>query len=277
MIRVILIYGAALGVSASLPWTASLSGSGVGTKAIVVPEQDVRRYDASEARQGVASDGTYFYAIDNNRIGQYSIATGEKVAQWRGDPKAFPHINSCTVVGHELACAASNYPALPQTSSVEFFSLKPLAHVRSAPLDHAPGSLTVMDRHDGHWWAVFANYDEKGSPEGKDHRDSLLVQMDDAFQPLATWSFPGDVLGQFAPSSCSGASWTKDGLLLASGHDKPEIYMLKLPETGSVLQYVKTIPVSSHGQAIDIDPAQPDRLWSIDRATLTVHANTIAS
>ena len=240
------------------------------------PAPVVKRFTAGEARQGVASDGAYFYAIDNSRIGKYRIDTGEKVAEWQGDAEAFPHINSCTVIGGELACAASNYPAIPQASSVEFFGLEPLAHLRSFALADMPGSLTAMDWHDGHWWGVFANYDTKGSPAGKDHRDTYLVKLDDAFQPLKTWTFPEDVLAQFAPSSCSGMSWTDAGVLLASGHDKPEIYVLELPGTGTVLRHVATIPVISNGQAIDVDPVQSDMLWSIDRATRAVAASTIA-
>ncbi|MEZ5711172.1 MAG: hypothetical protein R3E11_00785 [Sphingobium sp.] len=240
------------------------------------PAPVVKRFTADEARQGVASDGAYFYAIDNSRIGKYRIDTGEKVAEWQGDAEAFPHINSCTVIGTELACATSNYPAVPQTSLVEFFSLSPLQHLRSVALADMPGSLTAMDRHDGHWWGVFANYDTKGSPAGKDHRDTYLVKLDDAFQPLKAWTFPEDVLARFAPSSCSGMAWTDAGALLASGHDKPEVYVLSLPEAGTVLRHAATIPVISNGQAIDVDPVEADLLWSIDRATKTVIASTIA-
>lgn len=236
-----------------------------------------RQYQADEADQGVASDGTHFYAIDNNRIGKYRIADGEKVAEWQGDPEKFPHINSCTVVAAELVCAASNYPAVPQSSSVEVFSLEPLAHVRSIALDKTPGSLTVMDRHDGHWWAVFANYDERGSPQGQDHHDTYLVRYSDTFQEDGRWSFPAAVLDRFAPSSCSGASWSDRNVLLVSGHDKPEIYKMALPEQGTELVHVATLPVSTHGQAIDLDPSRSDSLWSIDRKTRTVVVNKIDS
>lgn len=235
-----------------------------------------REYRAEEADQGVASDGDYFYAIDNNRIGKYRISDGEKIAVWEGDPERFPHINSCTVVSRELVCAASNYPAVPQQSSVEFFSLEPLAHLRSVALTDTPGSLTVMDRHDGRWWAVFANYDERGSPPEKGHRETYLVSYDNAFRAEKLWTFPDAVLDRFTPSSCSGASWTKDNRLLVSGHDRPEIYVLGLPGSGSVLRHISTVGIASHGQAIDVDPAQPDQLWSIDRATKTVFASMIA-
>jgi hypothetical protein len=45
------------------------------------PSPVTLRMTAAEAHQGAASDGTYLYAIDNDRIGKYRIATGEKVAQ----------------------------------------------------------------------------------------------------------------------------------------------------------------------------------------------------
>ncbi len=223
------------------------------------------RIKAPEAHQGAASDGTYVYAIDNDRIGKYRIADGQRVAQWQGERRLYPHMNSCTVVGTELVCAASNYPAVPQTSAVEIFDTKTLKHVRSVSLGFGPGSLTVMDRHDGKWWAVFANYEGKGGEPGRDYRYTLLVRMDDAFRAEASWAFPADVLARFAPKSCSGLSWGADGLIYATGHDRPEVYALKLPEAGSVLEHVGTIGIATPGQAIDWDPKAPRRLWSIGR------------
>lgn len=234
-----------------------------------------RQIDAPEARQGVASDGTHVYALDNNRIGKYRIDTGAKVAEWQGEKTLFPHMNSCTVVGAELVCAASNYPAVPQTSAVEFFDTATLNHLRTVNLGLGPGSLTVMDYNNGKWWAVFANYDGKGGDPARDHRHTLLVQMDENFRREQAWTFPPKLLGKFAPKSCSGASWSPDGLLYASGHDRPELYALKLPEAGSVLQFVKTVLVRTRGQAIDWDPAVPNRLWSISRKNKQLVANIV--
>ena len=232
-----------------------------------------RRIAAPEARQGVASDGTYVYAIDNQRIGKYAIATGKRVASWSGDPKHFPHINSCTVVARELVCAASNFPALPQASSVEFFDANRLVHRRSVPLRQAPGSLTAFDRHAGHWWAVFANYDGRGGQPGRDHRATLLVQMDSAFRTLQSWSFPPTILSRIAPNSISGASWTKEGRLTVTGHDRRELYVFAIPYKGTVLDHAKTVPIATPGQAIDWDPRDPTLLWSIDRKRREVVAS----
>lgn len=231
------------------------------------------RIPAEEAHQGVASDGTHVYAIDNNRIGKYRIADGRRIAGWEGDRALFPHLNSCAVVAVELICAGSNYPAVPQTSAVEIFDTRTMRHVRSISLGFGPGSLTVLDRHQGKWWAVFANYDERGGEPGRDHRYTLLVRMDDRFRHEAAWTFPPEALARFAPRSASGATWGADGHLYVTGHDRPEVYVLALPEAGSVLRLVDIIPVTTGGQAIGWDPRVRDRLWSIDRdaATLVAH------
>jgi hypothetical protein len=239
-------------------------GAAIAARQSAPPRAELR-ISAPEARQGAASDGSFVYAIDNQRIGKYSIASGRRVDSWRGDPKRFPHINSCTLLGRELVCAASNYPALPPASSVEVFDSNRLVHRRSLNLGVGPGWLTVMDRHRGQWWAVFANYDGRGGQPGRDHRSTRLVRMDDVFRPLETWTFPPTVLARLAPNSVSGASWMADGRLAVSGHDRPELYVVAVPSEGAVLEHVATVSVVTPGQAIDWDPRDPGRLWSIDR------------
>ncbi|MCJ2181531.1 hypothetical protein MTR62_02230 [Novosphingobium sp. 1949] len=233
------------------------------------------RFHAAQAHQGAASDGTYFYAISNDAIGKYRIATGEQVAEWHGQPRLFPHMNSCTVVGHQLVCAASNYPALPQTSAVEFFDTRTMTHLRTVSLGLLQGSLTVMDRHAGHWWAVLANYTGKGGDPARGAAFTQLVQMDAAFHPEQAWVFPEAVLARMAPKSCSGLSWGPDGYIYATGHDRPEVYVLRLPEAGSSLELVTTLGLASAGQAIDWDPKAPRRLWSIGRGDGEVLASTM--
>lgn len=230
---------------------------------------------APEAGQGVAAGPAHVYAIDNAEIGKYDKGSGKRVAHWRGDPALFPHINSCAVVKAELVCAASNYPAVPMASSIEIFDTKTLRHIRTHSLGRMYGSLTVLDWHDGAWWAVFANYDDRGGEPGRDHRYTTLVKMDAGFRPLESWLFPDAVLERFAPKSCSGAAWGNDGLLYVSGHDRPEIYALKRPEAGTRLELVATLPVPTPGQAIDWDPVQPRTLWSIDRKAARMVATPI--
>ncbi|QNE06418.1 hypothetical protein [Croceicoccus marinus] len=239
------------------------------------PAGSERVIPAQSARQGVASDGTSIYAIDNNVITRIAIADRQVTGEWRGDPALFPHLNSCTVVEDELVCASSNYPAVPQLSTVEIFDLQSLEHSRSIALGPMPGSLTALDRHDGRWWATFANYDDRGTPQGRDHRDSFVAQMDDDFRISRMWGLPDAVLDRLAPSSISGASWSENGQLYLSGHDKPELYVVALPQAGGTLRHVATIPIESHGQAIDVDPLDQTLIWSIDRETRTVHASRL--
>ena len=113
----------------------------------------VFRWSAAEARQGVAVDQQFFYAIDNNRIGKYEKKTGRRVAHWEGDRKLFPHINSCSVNRGELICAASIIPPC-QWQRIEIFSTATLKHLRTVALPPYPGSLTWIERHGGAWYAL---------------------------------------------------------------------------------------------------------------------------
>lgn len=231
---------------------------------------ELRRYPAPEANQGVAVDARYLYVVDDSNIGKYDKASGRKVAEWSGDPERFPHLNSCEIIGEDLVCASSNYPQTPMTSSVEIFDPRRMVHTRSVALAGQPGSLTWVDRKDGAWWAGFANYDGRGGVPGRDHRDTYMVKFDDAWRSLGAWTFPPTVVERFAPHSSSGGGWGDDGLLYVTGHDRQELYVLKLPAAGIALEHVATIAVPVAGQAIAWDPSQPRVLFGITRATREV-------
>lgn len=233
------------------------------------------RIAAPEADQGVAAGDRVVYAISNREIGAYDKATGRRVDHWEGDAAHFRHMNSCTLDGRALVCAASNYPDVPQRSMVEVFDAAPLRHQRTIPLDGFPGSLTVLTRHGGSWWAVFANYDGRGGEPGRDHRATLLVELDAKFREKRRFPFPDSVLDRFAPRSCSGAQWGRDGLLYVTGHDRPEIYAIRVPRTGTTLAHVGTYAMATNGQAIDWDPKQPGLLWSIERNTREMVASPV--
>ena len=224
------------------------------------------RISADEARQGVASDGVHVYAVDNSRIGKYRISDGRRVAGWSGDPSRFPHLNSCALNGTELVCAGSNYPALPQASRAEFFDRRTLRHLRSHDFGETDGSLTVLFRRGNAWWAIFAQYAGKGGQPGKDHRATRLVRMDQGFRQEASWTFPPEVLAEISPKSISGAVPGAGGTILASGHDRPIIYVLEIPRMGSELVLRARLPVATKGQAIAMDPRSAAMLWSISRA-----------
>jgi hypothetical protein len=249
---------------------AMLATSTLPATAAEPASQEVRRFRAEEARQGVAVDGAHFYAVTNSKIGKYRKATGEKVGVWEGNPTMTKHINSCNVVEAKLICANSNYPEVPMASSVEILDTATMTHLESIPLGPGIGSLTWVVRRDGFWWATFANYDGNGGEAGRDHRFTTFVKFDDEWQQRGAWLFPPNVQERFSPMSSSGGVWGDDGLLYITGHDHTELYVLRLPKMGSVLEYVTTVPVSFGGQAIAWDHSEKRILYAINRATREV-------
>lgn len=237
---------------------------------------EVIRFKANEARQGVAADARFVYVNANSAIGKYDKRSGRKVASWTGDPTLFIHMNSCAVVRVRLTCAASNYPQVPMASSVETFDTRTLRHVSSRSLGPGKGSLTWLDWHGGHWWAMFAHYDGKGGEAGRDHRHTVLVRYDRNFVEQQSWLLPMSVLARLAPYSSSGGSWSSDGLLYITGHDRRELYALQLPKAGSTLRHVATLPMATPGQAIDWDPVDDRVIWSVERPTSEVVAARVA-
>jgi outer membrane protein assembly factor BamB len=234
--------------------------------ALALAAQTLSRLPATEASQGVAVDGAYVYAVGSSEIGKYDRATGQRIAGWAGDPATFPHLNSCAVIGPELVCASSNYPAVPMASSVEVFDPVGMTHLRSVDLGRQPGSLTWIDRRDGAWWACFANYDARGGEPGRDHRFTTLLRFDDKWRVTGAWIFPPTVLERFKPHSASGGAWGADGRLYVTGHDRPEVYVLEIPRIGNELRHVATLNVEVEGQAIAFDRSRPRVLYGISRS-----------
>ncbi len=217
------------------------------------------RFSIPEANQGVSVDENYIYAIDNTTIAKYSKKGGAALQVWRAEEgDGIRHLNSCYVDKKILYCAHSNYSLLPVLSSLEQFNVDDLTHSgnRSLGFYGQYGSLTWAQPYKDYWWAGFANYDEKGTEAGRNHTYTSLVQMDSEGRPLQSWAFPSNVLEKFAPKSSSGGGWGPDGLLYVTGHDAKELYVLKLPKKGSILQYITTINVPFEGQA-----------WAWDRST----------
>ena len=236
----------------------------------IAPAEITTRLSAPEADQGVAVDARSIYAVDNAEIAKYDRATGARTAHFKGDPARFKHMNACAVIGRELICAASNFPATPMLSQVEVFDPADLAHLRTVPLGHQFGSLTWVDRKEGAWWAGFANYDGRGGEPGRDHRATTLVRFDDQWRPHETWTFPPQVLERLAPMSASGGAFGADGRLYVTGHHRPELYVLDVPGGGGVLKLVATIPIPVNGQAIAFDRSAPGVLFGVNRATREV-------
>lgn len=235
-----------------------------------------RRYDAN-ASQGVAVGPADVYAVSNFTLVRFDKATGEKRAEWIGERARFPHINSCTLIEAELVCASSNYPASPHISTVEIFDPVDLHHVRSIALGPGTGSITWVERRDGFWWAMFANYDGRGAEAPRDHRHTTLVKFDDQWRRLEAWALPASILERIAPMSISGGGWGPDGRLYLSGHDLPELYVVAIPDGGGVLEHIETYGIEAEGQAIDWDESAPGMLYGITRSSREILAMCVLS
>ena len=118
------------------------------------------------------------------------------------------------------------------------------------------GSLTWIDWHEGTWWAAFGMYSGKKAEPGKDPSWTTIIQFDQKWRRLQGWVFPPDLVEEFAPSTNSGGCW---------GHDYFEVYVVKTPNSGSTVEYVRTVAVASFGQGIVWDRFGEPLLWGIDR------------
>lgn len=231
--------------------------------------EEVLRFRSEMARQGVAVDAAHVYAVTDQGLAKLDKRSGAEVAAWRG-PKDGPiiHLDSGVVVDGLLYAAHSNYPQEPMTSSVEVWDVSTMRHVRTHSFGILLGSLTWIDRHDGKWWAVFANYSRVFGPSQRPYGNThwtTLVQFDDQWRQQQAWIFPPNILRRAEPMSISGGSWGPDGLLYVTGHDHPEVYQVRLPAMGSVLEHVATLPIAGEGQGIAWDRAAGDVLWMISR------------
>ena len=239
-----------------------------------VPTRDareVRRIDAAEARQGVAADSTHLYAIDNRRIGKYDKRSGARVGGWEDVAGGrMKHLDGGVVIGGRLYAAHSNYPALPMTSSIEVWDVATMRHVATHSFGVHAGSLTWVDRHDGAWWVVFANYETGGGLPGRGVEWTVLERYDDQWRRTGGWTFPAALLARMRPYSNSGGVWAPDGRLYLTGHDEREMYVVRLPAAGSELEWVETVRGITPGQGIALDPALPGTLYGIDRAATEI-------
>ena len=245
------------------------------------PEFDgkiVQRFDVDNAYQAVAVGQDAFYAISNVRLTRHDKNTGRVLQQWDDGSQLnspLSHLDSGVVLDKKLYSAHSNYPGWPMTSSVEVWDMGNMQHIESHSFGVMLGSFTWLDRYNGSWWGAFANYDivQRGmiEPYGET-RNTVMVQFDDDFEVLQSWSLPAEILRRMSPMSNSGGSWGSDGYLYLSGHDDPEIYVMALPEAGSELDWLATVRLPGlNGQGIAWDRSIEDSiLWAILRSTRQV-------
>jgi hypothetical protein len=248
-----------------------------------VPEfqaEILAEFEVANARQGVAVDRKFFYALTNYAISKHDKASGEILASWEGVEEGDPliHMDSLVELDGQLFASHSNYPFWPMTSSVEIWNADDMTHVGTHSFGINRGSMTWLDRYDGQWWGAFANYDKVQSgqtePYGQTDR-TQIVRFEDNFTVSESWTLPTEILDRMRPMSNSGGSWGADGYLYLTGHDHGELYVMELPEAGSELHWAATVKVPvMEGQGIAWDRSVDERvLWAIykkDRKVLKV-------
>ncbi|MCF0054069.1 hypothetical protein LXM25_28610 [Dyadobacter sp. LJ53] len=216
--------------------------------------KEVRSFQVTEAKQAVAVDEDHFYVINNSTITKHSKRDGRQIAAWDGSKEGIKHLNSGVVIKGKMYCANTNYPEIPMASSIEIFDVNSMQHIGNHSFGIAEhGSLTWVDQKDGFWWSGFAYYAGKEASEGRDVRWTSVVKYDSEWRQLESWVFPKQIVDLFTPKSNSGGAWGKDGQLYCTGHDQPEIYVMRLPKSGFTLEHVRTLPAPVHGQGIAMD------------------------
>ncbi|MES2562823.1 MAG: cycloisomerase [Pseudomonadota bacterium] len=251
---------------------AALIALGISAASFAAPAlEQIAEFSVPEANQGVGVDSRHFYAVDNYVIGKYDKKTGKLVKKWEGEKKApILHLDSAVLMGGKLYAAHSNYPQWPMTSSLEIFDAETMEHIGTHSFGIQWGSLTWADWHDGHWWMTFANYDRLLGP-GKTpygHKaNTVMVKLTRDLRPVQSWTLPKVILDRFEDMSNSGGSWGPDGYLYLTGHDPAELYRMRLPKAGSVLELVDIIPMNIRGQGIAWDRSQPGVIYGVIRAT----------
>jgi hypothetical protein len=241
-------------VAAPLAYAFDVGGAVAQTPStLAVPPSltaiELRRWRVPEANQAAAVDGTHFYGIGNRTLVKHRKSDGVRVGEWRGEPDGpIVHFNAGFVDQRRLVLAHSNFSQLPMASSLETFDTKTMLPIATHSFGIRLGSLTWAVRHRGSWWACFANYNDKGTTPGFDQRWTYFGQFDDAWQMQQSWLFPPSVIATWGSSSSSGGDWGDDGLLYVTGHDAPELYVLRLPKLGVALEHVATITVPFEGQ-----------------------------
>lgn len=234
----------------------------------------IAEFAIDDANQGVGVDRDHFYPVDDTVIAKYE-KDGTFVARRDYADIGIIHLDSATVIDGKIYASHSNYRFFPMTSSIEVFDAETLDHLGSHSIGIRLGSLTWLDHHAGHWYGTFASYDRTGRlPDGTNSDlpygvkyNSTLVKLDKNWQVLEGWIFPVELLDKFEEMSNSGGSFGPDGRLYITGHDPAEVYKIRFPRAGSILEVEETIPANIRGQGIAWDDVSPGVLYGIIRAT----------
>lgn len=226
--------------------------------------EEISRFHAREARQGVAVDSNYIYAIGSQQIAKYDKKTHSLVKKWKGNETGpIIHLDSGVILDGKLYCAHSNYPDVPMTSSIEIWNAETLEHIGNHSFGINWGSCTWVDRKDGFWYAGFAQYNKWKHLTGKGSEWTVVNKFDDNWRLLESWTYPKEVVERFEKMSNSGGSFGPGGYLYLTGHDATEIYVMNFPQFGSELVLVEILKIANEGQGLAWDRTQTNVLYGI--------------
>jgi hypothetical protein len=216
--------------------------------------QLTRTLDSPDAMQAAVADDQFVYAISNRRVARHDRTTGELLAVSTGDAE---HLNYGILHDGRMYLAHSNYPKRPEQSDLRVLEPKDMILTTHHVFESPPGSLTWALPKNGEWWCHFAHY-------GADNGRSVLVQYRTDWTEIRRFTYPSALVADWGRNSLSGGLWDGD-ILLATGHDDQQIYRLRLPATGTVMDLVDTVPAPFTGQGFARDPATPGGLVGIHR------------
>tara|TARA_R110002050_G_scaffold34466_3_gene87020 strand:- start:54 stop:920 length:867 start_codon:yes stop_codon:yes gene_type:complete len=233
---------------------------------------ELDRFAAPEARQGIAVDDDYLYVIGNQEIGKYDKRSHERVAAW-SSPEDGPiiHFNAGIVRDGRLIVAHSNYPEVPMTGSLEFFATKDLAPTGNQSFGLYAGSLTWVEQRDDVWYVCFAHYANRAAEPNRDPTWTSLVRFDEGWRRTGGWAFPKALYDHIGGAyTLSGGAFGPGGYLYVTGHDDPEMHILRFPKQGSVMEWLGTVAIPVEGQAFAWDPKDPTVFYGILKRTREV-------
>jgi hypothetical protein len=216
-----------------------------------------RLVSSPHATQAAAADARHVYAVSNTTVAQHDRASG-RLVRMATEPTT-KHLNSGFIWDGKVWCAHSNYPALPHESDIRVFDPATgrlsVHHVFPDP----PGSLVWCVIRDGRWWCCFAHY-------GDDNARTVLIEYDAGGfdHERRRLTFPAPVIDDWDGMSASGGLWDGDTLLVSHHHFRV-LYRLRLPATGTVLEFVEALHCPFPGQGIAVDPLTGG-LVGIDRS-----------
>lgn len=248
----------------------------------------LRQFSAPDARQGVAVNSESLYVVGNRVVARYDKETLSPTEDVLHFPEDGPiiHFNDGIVVGEQLWLSHSNYPGVPMVSSLERVDPSTLQHIGSHSFGITDGSLTwVAPIEGGGWYACFAHYGNRAAMPNRDPYWTRVVQFDTEWRMQESWAFPRKLVKEkFGKYSSSGgalleSSWlpenTPESLhkaveerphFLITGHDHTALFLMRIPKTGDVLEWVGTVPFPSEGQAFSLDPDNRGHIYSIHKA-----------